>query len=171
MNGYVQIYTGQGKGKTTAAIGLAVRAAGAGLKVFFAQFIKTGNSSEVAALKRFSDLITFKHYGRGNFIFDRPDRGDIAAANKGLDEVRIAMSSGLYSVIIMDEANCAVRCGLFDVDRLLKIIDEKPANVELVITGRDAHPAVIEKAHLVTEMNPVKHYYSDGVKARRGIEL
>ena len=171
MRGYVQVYTGNGKGKTTAALGLALRAAGAGLRVFIAQFIKGTACSELEALRRFSDAITVKQFGRGCFVWGRPSRADVDAARKGLSEVRTIVSSGEYQVVILDEANVAAHLGLISVDELLAVIDAKPEDVELVITGRNADPRVIERADLVTEMVEVKHYYSRGVKARKGIEL
>jgi len=170
MKGYIQVYTGNGKGKTTAALGLAVRAAGAGLKVFIAQFIKMGEYSEISALKRFSDLITIEQYGRGRFIKGKLSPGDIQAAGKGLERIKNIIDSGEYHVIILEEANVAVTCGLFSVEDLLKIIDTKPDDLEIVITGRNAMPEIIERADLVTEMKEIKHYYQKGVNARVGIE-
>jgi cob(I)alamin adenosyltransferase len=170
MKGYIQVYTGDGKGKTTAALGLAVRAAGAGLKVFIAQFIKMGEYSEISALKRFSDLITIEQYGLGRFIKGTPSPGDIQAAQKGLERIKNIIDSREYHVIILEEANVAVTCGLFSVEDLLKIIDTKPDDLEIVITGRNAMPEIIERADLVTEMKEIKHYYQKGVQARVGIE-
>jgi cob(I)alamin adenosyltransferase len=169
--GYVQVYTGDGKGKTSAALGLALRAAGAGLRVFFAQFIKGGRTSEVQALERFDDRITVEQYGRGHFIRGEPAPEDVAAARDGLVAVRRAMASGAYDVVVLDEANDAVTCGLFGAGDLVGLIDARPDPVELVITGRGAVPAVLDRADLVTEMREVKHYYQDGVAARRGIEM
>ena len=168
--GYVQVYCGNGKGKTTAALGLSLRAAGAGLKVFFAQFIKGLHSSEISALQRHTDTIVFEQYGRGCFIDDQPTAEDIAAARQGLAAARQAMLSGHYQVVILDEANTGVHFGLFSVEDLVKLIDEKPSGVELVITGRHAPDEIIELADLVTEMREIKHYYQHGVQARRGIE-
>lgn len=170
MKGYVQVYTGDGKGKTTAALGLSLRAAGAGLKVFIAQFIKMGEYSEIKALKRFSDHITLAQFGLGRFIKGKPSPEDIDAAQKGIEEVKSILSSGKYDIVILEEANVAVTCGLFSVQELLDIIEKKPEDVELVITGRGAAPSIIERADLVTEMKPVKHYFQKGIKARIGIE-
>ncbi len=170
MTGYVQVYTGNGKGKTTAAFGLTLRATGAGLKVFIAQFLKTGDYSEITALKRFSDLVTVEQFGTGKFIIDEPSLEDRQAAQKGLDRVQSVFQSGKYDLVVLDEANVAVACGLFSVKDLLKVIQLKPKNVELVITGRNADPKIIAKADLVTEMKAVKHYFSKGVRARVGIE-
>jgi cob(I)alamin adenosyltransferase len=168
--GFVQVYTGDGKGKTTAAIGLAVRAAGAGLCVLFAQFIKGIYYHELTALERFADLITVKRYGTGRFIRKAPTPADIVAARGGLDELADLLPSGRFDVVILDEANVAVSCGLFDVDDLLRLIKLRPDRVEVVVTGRDAHARLIERADLVTEMTVVKHYWDRGIKARDGIE-
>jgi len=170
MKGYIQVYTGDGKGKTTAAFGLAVRAAGAGLRVYIAQFVKGMKYGELDAMEKLSDCITIKQYGRDCFIFNEPDKEDIRAAQEGLREVREIMCSGEYQVIILDEANIATYYNLFSVDDLLDFIKVKPEGVELVITGRKADPRIIEKADLVTEMKEIKHYYQKGVEARTGIE-
>ena len=169
-NGYIQVYTGDGKGKTTAALGLALRAAGAGLKVYIAQFIKSGDYSEIDALARYSDRITIQQFGLGRFIKGQPSTEDRHAAQKGLQATGLALSSGDYQVVIMDEGNVAARCGLITADDILSLMADKPDRVELVITGRGADERVIERADLVTEMNAVKHYYQDGVAARVGIE-
>jgi len=170
QKGYVQIYTGNGKGKTTAAFGLALRAAGAGLPVFIAQFLKGGEYSEVRAFKRFSDLITLRQYGSGHFIHGAPSEEDIRSAQEGLSEVRNVLQSGDYKVVVLDEAIIATFFDLFTVEDLLDLIDVKPEGVELLITGRNADPRLLEKADLVTEMLEVKHYYAEGVKSRDGIE-
>jgi cob(I)alamin adenosyltransferase len=170
MKGYVQVYTGDGKGKTTAAIGLSIRAAGAGLKVFIAQFIKMGDYSEIKALKRFSDVISVEQFGLGRFIRGKPSPEDIEAAQKGLEKVKSVLTSGQYNIVVLEEANVAVTCELFSVQELLDLIDVKPDGVELVITGRDAARPIIERADLVTEMKAIKHYFQKGVAARVGIE-
>jgi cob(I)alamin adenosyltransferase len=168
--GYTQVYTGNGKGKTTAAIGLAIRAAGAGLKVFIAQFIKMGDYSEIQALERFSDLITVEQFGLGRFANRKPAPEDIEAAQTGLERVRAVIASDKYDIIIMEEANVAAKLKLIAEQDLLKIIISKPSDTELIITGRGAAPRIIENADLVTEMKPIKHYYQKGVPARVGIE-
>ena len=170
MKGYIQVYTGDGKGKTTAAIGLAIRAAGTGMKVLFAQFVKGMEYGEIKSMRKFADLITIKQYGRGNFITDKPAEEDIMCAVSGLEEVKRLMTSGEYDLVILDEANIAVHFNLFPARDLLDVMDAKPDNVELVITGRCADSKVIEKADLVTEMIEVKHYYQNGVPSRPGIE-
>jgi len=168
--GYVQLYTGDGKGKTTAAIGLAVRAAGAGLRVFIAQFIKEGRYSEIQALECFGERITCRQYGRGRWIRGQASEDDASLARNGLDDVRAVLTSGRYQVVILDEALLAVWMRMLDVDELLDLVDLKPDCVELVLTGRRADPRLVERADLVTEMREVKHYYRQGVRAREGIE-
>jgi cob(I)alamin adenosyltransferase len=170
MKGYVQVYTGDGKGKTTAALGLSLRAAGAGLRVYICQFLKAGDFSEIKALKRFSDLITVEQFGTGSFIKNEPSPEEMEAGMKGLARLKEAMLGGSFDVIIAEEGNVAVTCGLFPVSRLCDIIDHKPEQVELVITGRGAPPEIIERADLVTEMKAIKHYFFNGVGARVGIE-
>jgi len=170
MKGYVQVYTGNGKGKTTAAFGLALRAAGAGLKIFIAQFVKNAKYSEIKAFERLGDAITLRQYGRGDFLNRKPDEADSRAAREGLEEVRELMLSGPYDVIILDEVNIAVYYDLFSVEDLLAFMEARPDHVELVLTGRKADPRIIEAADLVTEMVEVKHYYRQGVEARVGIE-
>lgn len=170
MKGYVQVYTGNGKGKTTAAFGLALRAAGAGLKVFIAQFVKGMKYSELESIKKLDDMITIKQYGRGWFIEKEINQEDINLAQNGLKEVRNIINSGDYQLVILDEANIATHFKLFSPQELLDIINSKPEHVELVITGRHADPLIIDKADLVTEMHEIKHYYHKGIKARPGIE-
>ncbi len=170
MKGYVQVYTGDGKGKTTAALGLALRAAGAGLNVYFAQFVKGMKSSEIESVKKLSDRITIRQYGNVSFINGTPGKEDISAARKGLTEAREYMLSGRYQVIILDEANIATHYNLFSAEDLLELVRLKPDDVELVITGRYANQRIIEAADLVTEMKDIKHYYRNGISARDGIE-
>lgn len=170
MKGYIHVYAGDGKGKTTAALGLAIRAAGAGMRVFIAQFLKSGEYSEHKALSRFSDLIKIKQYGRGCLIHGTPEEEDIKAASNGLNEVKQIINSGAYDLVVLDEANIATYYNLFKVDDLLEVIRSRPSHVEIVITGRMADQRLIEQADLVTEMKEIKHYYKQGVAARPGIE-
>ncbi len=170
MKSYLHVYTGAGKGKTTAALGLTIRAAGAGHKVFLAQFIKGGRYSELNALKRFADLITVEQFGRGRFMDGKPSESDIIAARNGLKKMKAILSSGDYKVVILDEANIALYYNLFTVKEIIDLIDCRSKDTELVITGRHAPPEVLERADLITEMKAVKHYYKEGVKARVGIE-
>jgi len=169
MKGYVQVYTGDGKGKTNAAIGLSIRAAGASLKVYIAQFIKMGDYSEIKALKKFSDLITVEQFGFGSFIKGRPSEEDMKAAMAGIEKIKSLMVSSDYDIIILEEANVASKYGLISVNDILDLISSKPENMELVITGRGADPEVVEKADLVTEMKEIKHYFQKGIQARVGI--
>jgi cob(I)alamin adenosyltransferase len=170
MRSYLHVYTGDGKGKTTAAIGLAIRAAGAGLSVLFAQFVKGQKYSEIGALERFSDRITIRQYGCGCFIVQNPTGEDITEATKGLAAVRESLRSGTYQLVILDEATIALYYRLFTVDELLSAIRERSPECEVVVTGRYAPQKLIDAADLVTEMKEVKHYYAKGVKARTGIE-
>ena len=170
MQGFVQVYTGDGKGKTTAALGLALRAAGAGLRVYFGQFIKNADYSEIKALARFADCITVRQFGRGCFLLTEPAPEDRAAARRALDAIGLAIVSGDYDLVIADEANVAVALGLIEPDDLVALIDQRPEQVELVLTGRGAPDAVLARADLVTEMRCVRHYYDRGVLARPGIE-
>ncbi len=167
---YVQVYTGNGKGKTTAALGLALRAAGAGMKVYFAQFIKGGRYSELAALERYADLVTVRQFGRGRFIREDATDADVTAAHEGLAAIQEAVRSGGYGVVVLDEACAAMQCGLLRVEDILALIAASDHGVEIVITGRNAPAELIEHADLVTEMKEVKHYYHQGVMARDGIE-
>ena len=170
MRGYIQLYTGNGKGKTTAALGLALRAAGAGMRVFIACFMKGRAYSEDRALALLRPAVTVKKFGRACFVRGKPSLADVAAAHRGLKADEKAIASGTYDLVVLDEAAVAARIGLFPVSALLRLADLKPTRVELVITGRGAHPSLKKRADLVTEMREVKHYYRKGVKARKGIE-
>ncbi len=170
--GYVQVYTGNGKGKTTAALGLTLRAVGAGLRVYIAQFLKGKDYSEIKCLtERFSDLVKVEQFGTPRFVSTgNITEEDYRLAREALERIREAMGSGEYDIVIMEEANVAAYLGLISTEDILGIIREKPENVELVITGRYAPEEVMEAADLVTEMREVKHYYTKGVQARVGIE-
>ncbi len=168
--GYVHVYTGNGKGKTTAAMGLALRAVGAGKKIFIAQFAKGMHYSELDSISNFLAAITLKQYGLGCFIFNAPKQADVDAANVGLKEAEEAITSGKYDIIILDEANIAVRYNLFSVQELIEVVEKRNPATEVIITGRYATEEIMEYADLVTEMKEIKHYYKQGVKARVGIE-
>ena len=170
MRGFVQVYTGEGKGKTTAAFGLTFRAAGRGLKVYIAQFLKKGDFGEVIALRRFSDLVTIEQFGLGRFTDGKPVQEDIDAAQEGLERVKTIMASNAHDIIILEEANVAAKYGCISVSDLVRLIERKPSEMELVITGRGAAQEIIDHADLVTEMKAIKHYYKKGVTARIGIE-
>ncbi len=169
MQGHVQIYTGNGKGKTTASLGLALRAFGAGLKIYIGQFLKQGDYSEIKALSRFEN-ITIEQYGLGNFIMGTPSKEDITAGARGYTKLCKILKQNNHDLVIAEEANVAVMLNLITEKELLALMDMKPDTVELVITGRGATKKVIEKADLVTDIKEIKHYYKQGVAARVGIE-
>jgi cob(I)alamin adenosyltransferase len=170
MKGYIQVYTGNGKGKTTAAIGLAVRTVGAGGNVFIGQFLKSGDYSEMNALRKMDKQVTVEHYGLGRFVSGRPTAEDIKAGIRGYERVCQVIEKGEHDLVILDEGNVAVKYHLFSENDLLHLFDKKPDHVEVVVTGRGASPRVMEKADLVIEMKAVKHYFQKGVRARVGIE-
>jgi cob(I)alamin adenosyltransferase len=170
--GLVSVFTGDGKGKTSTAIGIATRAAGHALKVYFAFFLKAGNyvHGERKSLSLL-DNVKFESFGCAGWVDKdniRPE--DIEQAKMGFKASRDAMLSGEYDVVIMDEVNMAVNLGLIPLDDMLKLIGEKPANVELVLTGRYADARIIQAADMVTEMLMIKHPYNSGIQARRGID-
>ncbi|HJV64914.1 MAG TPA: cob(I)yrinic acid a,c-diamide adenosyltransferase [Geomonas sp.] len=170
--GLIQVYTGNGKGKTTASLGLALRAVGRELKVCMIQFMKGGGPyGEQMAAERLAPLLTIVQTGRRGWVNkDNPHQDDKKLAAEALELARQAVTGGLYDLVIMDEINGAVSMGLVPVEGVLELMRDKPHNVELVLTGRNADQRVIEAADLVTEMREVKHYYKAGVPARVGIE-
>jgi cob(I)alamin adenosyltransferase len=168
--GYIHIYTGNGKGKTTAAIGLAVRAAGAGKKVFIAQFVKGMHYAELDSLKRFPE-IEIKQFGLDCFIKQKPTEKDIEAARTGLNEVTAVIQNNSHNIVILDEICIALFYNLFGVDEVLSLLRNKPGEMEIILTGRYAPSELINIADLVTEMKELKHYYTSGVQAREGIEF
>lgn len=167
--GFVQVYTGGGKGKTTAALGLALRALGQGLRVYMIQFLKKGfKYGEISALKRFPNF-KIAQFGRGAYLKKTTGR-DVELAGKALEHAKEVVRSRKYNIVILDEVNMAMSLKLIRVDEVVSLIESKPAKVELILTGRGAPPEIIEKADLVTEMVEVKHPISQGVLARRGVE-
>lgn len=168
--GYVQVYTGNGKGKTTAALGLALRAAGYDLQVFIAQFIKGRRYSEIKSLERFKDNIEVRQYGRGFFIRKGPSEKDTELAKIGLSEIKSLLSSRKYDMVILDEINVATYFNLLKIEDIIDLINLKPADVELILTGRKVDQQIIDMADLVTEMREIKHYFKNGVTGRKGIE-
>jgi cob(I)alamin adenosyltransferase len=169
--GLVQIYTGNGKGKTTAALGLSLRAAGRGLKVFIAQFVKGMFYGELEALERFAPQITLRQYGRKCFIRDEPTQEDVRLAREGWQEVQDVLKSGKFDLLILDEIGIAIHYRLISLEEMEELLRTRPDGVELVLTGRKIPEALYEQADLVTEMREIKHYYSAGVQARKGIEF
>jgi len=172
QTGYVQVYTGNGKGKTTAALGLCLRAAGAGKKIYFGQFMKDGDYSEIAALiERFPE-VTYAAFGAKGFIRKGNERADDAAyAKAGIVAARAALASGNYDIVVLDEICVAQFMELISLESVMSLIEAKPAHTELILTGRYAHPEIIKCADLVSEICEIKHYYAKGVDARIGIEM
>ncbi|TWJ18795.1 cob(I)yrinic acid a,c-diamide adenosyltransferase [Geobacter argillaceus] len=170
--GCVQVYTGNGKGKTTAALGLALRAVGRELMVCIVQFMKGGGPyGEHLVAERLAPYLTIVTTGRKGWVKqDGPAAEDRQLAEEGLVLAREILTGGTYDLVILDEINGAVAYGLLDVEPVLELIRLKPSRVELVLTGRNAHEKIIEAADLVTEMREIKHYYKAGVPARVGIE-
>jgi cob(I)alamin adenosyltransferase len=167
--GYVHVYTGDGKGKTTAAFGLALRAAGHGRHVFVGQFMKGRPSGEINALAG-SPLIHVEQFGELAGGGSREAKDERARARGGLDRARLAIASGNYDLVVLDEIDVALALNLLTVADVVQVIGERPRHVELVLTGREAPRPIVELADLVTEMREVKHYYRQGVAARVGIE-
>jgi cob(I)alamin adenosyltransferase len=172
FKGRVQVYTGNGKGKTTAALGLALRAAGHGFRVYIAQFLKGQAYGELEGVRRLSPLVTIRQFGRKGFVHvtENPDDEDILRARRGLAQSLRAMLSGRFRIIVLDEVNVALHFRLLDEPAVASFLDQRPADVEVVLTGRYAPAWLIRRADLVTEMKDRKHYYTKGVRARLGIE-
>jgi cob(I)alamin adenosyltransferase len=190
--GYLQVYSGDGKGKTTAAIGLAIRALGAGMRVLFLQFMKSKIYSEHNILPDISPNLTLETLGKPYFIAEEgsvpaeelaelkddmvifprgePPRDYVELIADGLKRAREAMGSGDYDLVVLDEIVVALHFGLITWEQLREVIDSRPEQVELVLTGRGATPELIARADLVTDMRDTKHYYTTGITARKGIE-
>ncbi|PID82394.1 MAG: cob(I)yrinic acid a,c-diamide adenosyltransferase [Clostridiales bacterium] len=167
--GYVQVYTGNGKGKTTAALGLSLRAVCAGKKVVFIQFTKGMKYSELKA-NLFLPNFEIKQFGTNNFIFKETSKEDSDLAKQGLDFAKKALKDEIYDVVVLDEVNIAIYYELLKVEDVIAAIKERSENTEVILTGRYAADEIIEFADLVTEMKEIKHYYTKGVPARVGIE-
>ena len=170
-NGLVQVYTGNGKGKTTAAFGLALRAIGRGLKVYIIQFIKGGfDYGELYVVDKLPNL-KLKAFGRGKFVTEKPaGKEDVELAEEALALAEEVVKSGEYDIVILDEINVALSLKLIKTEKVLELIKNKPKHVELILTGRYAPNEIIEAADLVTEMKEVKHPFNKGYQARKGIE-
>ena len=166
----IQVYTGNGKGKTTAALGLALRASGAGLKVYIGQFVKRGCYSEIKALKKLNN-IKVEQFGVGCFIRRLPVKKDLLLAGEGLKKIEKIIAGRVYDLVILDEINVALKLRLVELNDVVNLIKKTPRKTELVLTGRHAHPEIIRIADLVSEIKDRKHYYRKGLKPRKGIEL
>ncbi len=170
--GIIQVYTGNGKGKTTAAFGLALRALGRGLKVCFIQFLKGDSTDEGCriALKNNKNF-EFASYGTGKFIINKPSQEDRSEAEKALLHAKKCIQRKKHNLVILDELTLAVNLNLIELEEVIKIFKTKPKNVELIITGRNVDSKIIELADLVTEMKKIKHPYDRGLQSREGIEF
>lgn len=170
--GYIQVYTGNGKGKSTAAIGQAVRAAGFGLKTYIAQFMKEYPYSELKSLDHLKEWITIEQFAGDNFVYRKelPSKEEMDKARRGLEKAKAKMLSGKYDLIILDEVLVSIHFGLFNDEEILTFMKLKPEKVELILTGRYCPDKILDAADLVTEMKVIKHYYQNGVLARNGIE-
>jgi cob(I)alamin adenosyltransferase len=170
--GLVQVYTGDGKGKTTAALGLAMRAAGKGLKVLMVQFLKGRDYGELETAKRFSDSFEIVQSGLDEFVEKgKASPEDLRLAHQGLELACQAIMSGRYDIVILDEINVAVELGVLKVEEVLPLIDQRPSGVELVLTGRYAPEEFCCRADTITEMKNVRHCFDEGVPMREGIEF
>jgi len=169
--GLIQVYTGDGKGKTTCALGLALRAVGQGFKVYMVQFLKGRETGEMQAAARLAPDLTLRSFGRPGLVNLRsPAPADLDLARQALDLEETLINAGEHDLVILDEINLALTYNLIPLDEVLTMLRERPPWVEVVLTGRQAPPEVVALADLVTEMRPVKHYFEAGVKSRRGIE-
>ena len=176
QHGYIQVYTGNGKGKTTASLGLAMRALGRCWKVLIIMFTKGGD--DYGELKAFRELapdiannLKIFQAGLDRIVYiDNQNEKDRVEILKGWNLAKKAIENDEYQLIILDEANIAIDLGIIDVDEVVDVLKNKPDNMEIVLTGRNAHPKIIEIAHLVSNIEPVKHYWDTGIAARKGIE-
>ena len=168
--GYVHVYTGNGKGKTTSAIGLGIRAAGAKFKVYMFQFMKGRKYCELVTIDKLKNFIYSQH-GRDEFVNKKnPEKIDIDLAKQGFKYAEEIIKSNKYDMILLDEINVAVDFGLISLNKVLNIIEEKPEKLELILTGRYAHPEIVKIADYVSEILEIKHPYQKGIKARKGID-
>ena len=175
-HGYIQVYTGDGKGKTTASLGLAMRALGRCWKVLIIMFTKGGN--DYGELKSFRNLspqiaqnLTIVQAGLDRIVYsDNQNSDDAKEITKGWELAKKAIKNHEYNLIILDEANIAIDLNLIDLDEVLEVLKNKPDEMEIVLTGRNANPKIVELAHLVSEIKPIKHYWDTGIAARKGIE-
>jgi cob(I)alamin adenosyltransferase len=169
--GLIQVYTGDGKGKTTCALGLAFRAVGQGFKVFMIQFLKTDFTGEVEAARRLAPDFTIQSFGTPGFPrLTDPAPETLEAILQAFTRARQVILDGQHDLVILDEVNLSLTYGLVSLQEMLEVLRRRPSHVEVVLTGRAAPPELVDLADLVTEMRPVKHYFEAGIKARRGIE-
>lgn len=174
--GYIQVYTGDGKGKTTAALGLTMRALGRGWKVLIIMFVKGGEQyGELYSFRELSpqikELLTIEQAGLDRIVYaENVTEEDKQAVSRGWEIAKQSAKSGKYDLIVLDEANIAVDLNLINLDEMITFLKNKPKYLEIVLTGRNAHAEIVKAAHLVSEIQPKKHYWDLGVKARKGIE-
>jgi len=169
--GLIQVYTGDGKGKTTCALGLALRAAGQGFQVFIIQFLKGQQTGESTAVARLAPEVTLRHFGRPELVnLKAPAPEDLALVQQAWELAREVLAAGEHDLVILDEINLCLTHGLIPLEEALEVLQHRPPWVEVVLTGRKAPPELLALADLSTEMLPLKHYDKAGVKARRGIE-
>lgn len=171
--GLILVYTGDGKGKTTAAMGAAIRAAGQGLRVLMIQFMKGQPGIGIQkGLARCRLPITLRQYGRAGFVHSRACEAiDIHLAHQGLQAFRTAIEAEIYDMIILDEINVAVDFGLLQLEDVLEVLRKKPPKLHLILTGRNAKEPLLDMADLVTDMREIKHHYRKGITAQVGIEM
>lgn len=171
MQNYIHVYTGDGKGKTTASLGVVLRTLGFGKKVLFAQFTKCGEYSEIKALSKFKDQVICLQFGKKDFIYKNPSAKDISEAVEGWEKICATVAGSKFDLIVLDELNIALYYQLLDEQKVISTLVEFKKDSEIIITGREASSNILELADLVTEMKEVKHYYTKGVQAREGIEF
>lgn len=167
--GYIQVYTGNGKGKTTASIGVSLRMLCNGGKVFMGEFMKGQGSSEMKAMNKYPNY-TVEQFGLPNFVMNKASEEDIINARKGFARMKDILLSGEYDLVVFDEINSTIFYGMLTPEEVIDLLKQKPDKTEVILTGRNAHEKVMEFADLVTEMCEIKHYYQKGVMARTGIE-
>lgn len=176
QHGYIQVYTGDGKGKTTASLGLAMRALGRCWKVLIIMFTKGGNDyGELNSFRELSPEISenlkIVQAGLDRIVYkENQSENDNKTIKEGWELAKKAIQNDEYQLIILDEANIAIDLGILDVDEVVEVLKNKPDDMEIVLTGRNAHPKIVEIAHLVSKIDPVKHYWDKGISARKGIE-
>jgi|SRR3989338_222695 len=194
--GLVQIFTGNGKGKTTSSLGLCLRAIGQGFNAYVIQFLKSGDTGELFSVKKYLPNMTIVQFGRqallekqtrvfefsgkeeikargpksGKYFYFPPDADEAEPCRRALEHAFTIVKSGEYNIVVLDEVNCALSKNLIEISEVIRLIDEKPKHVELILTGRNVPKEIIEKSDLVSEVREIKHPWHKGVLARRGIE-